>query len=118
MKSKLIYRCRNCRREEPKWLGRCPQCGEWNTFFESGVDKRAAKRSVGADNELMPIPLSAVEAMGEMRIDSGMDEINRVLGGGIMKNSSILIGGESTELSDPSSYSMLDNHAFKFKRTS
>jgi len=91
----LIYKCTSCGREEQKWLGRCPECGEWNTLTETAVQPRlgAAKTS---DKKGLPqtLPLAAVDPAEGTRIGSGIGELDRVLGGGIMKRSSILVGGE------------------------
>jgi len=89
MKSRTRFRCRSCAHEESKWLGRCPSCGGWNTFTEV-----SAESSVAAAAAKHPVPLSSIENRGGMRMDSGISELNRVLGGGIMRGSSVLIGGE------------------------
>jgi DNA repair protein RadA/Sms len=89
---KCIYRCSACGREEPKWLGRCPECGEWNTLVEAvpaGTDSRRAGKKTP-----QTFPLASLECKDESRISSGIAELDRVLGGGIMKRSSILVGGE------------------------
>jgi len=91
---KFIYRCSGCGHEEPKWLGRCPECGEWNTLVETDSapaitgGRRAVKK--------MPqtFPLASLECKDETRVSSGIAELDRVLGGGIMKRSAILVGGE------------------------
>lgn len=90
MKIKSLFQCSVCRHEEPKWLGRCPECGSWNSFDETFPSKKAPKK----ENEALPIPLNAVETREDFRFDSGLGEVNRVLGGGIMKGSAVLIGGE------------------------
>src|SRR5512146_2716970 len=95
-KSKTMFRCKSCQREETKWLGRCPGCGAWNSFTE--VTGAAAESGGGAGGRnaksKLPIPLPAVENKDGMRLDSGIAELNRVLGGGIMRGSSVLVGGE------------------------
>jgi DNA repair protein RadA/Sms len=84
------FRCKGCGHEEPKWLGRCPSCGVWNSFVEvAQVPPDAPREKAGR-----PIPLSAIQNRDAMRMDSGMGEMNRVLGGGIMRGSSVLVGGE------------------------
>jgi len=103
----LIYKCSSCGKEEPKWLGRCPECGEWNTFEETAQlraksDLFAANtgRRGGARGGLphaalaATLPLSAVDPMEGSRIGSGIGELDRVLGGGIMRSSAVLVGGE------------------------
>jgi len=89
----LIYKCSSCGREESKWLGRCPECGEWNTFVETSI-KNERKRNASSNNPAQTIPLAAVDPMEGSRISSGIGELDRVLGGGIMKRSAVLIGGE------------------------
>jgi len=91
---KFIYRCSGCGHEEPKWLGRCPECGEWNTLVEAestptGVSNRRAGKKMP-----QTFPLASLECKDESRVSSGIAELDRVLGGGIMKRSAILVGGE------------------------
>jgi len=93
----IIYKCTSCGHEESKWLGRCPECGEWNTLIETilkneNFNKRSAARKNSETAKTMP--LSAVDPMEGSRISSGIGELDRVLGGGIMKRSAVLIGGE------------------------
>ena len=94
----FIFRCSSCGHEEPKWLGRCPECGEWNTLAETAVSGRgggsadAGKRA--AAEAPVSLPLSSVDPLEGRRIKSGIAELDRVLGGGIMKRSAILVGGE------------------------
>ncbi|MCL2211890.1 MAG: DNA repair protein RadA [Treponema sp.] len=90
----LIYKCASCGREEPKWLGRCPECGEWNTLTETAVQQAGRKIEKDAKGVPRAYPLAAVDPMEGSRIGSGIGELDRVLGGGIMKRSSILVGGE------------------------
>ena len=92
---KFIYKCSGCGHEEPKWLGRCPECGEWNTLIETTVSE-PGKRTGGREKRGLPqsMPLSAVDPREGSRIPSGIGELDRVLGGGIMKRSAILVGGE------------------------
>ena len=94
----FVFRCSSCGHEEPKWLGRCPECGEWNTLIETAVNAAAGRgggRSGGANRALpQSLPLSAVDPQEGSRISSGIGELDRVLGGGIMKRSAVLVGGE------------------------
>ncbi|MDR2182397.1 MAG: DNA repair protein RadA, partial [Treponema sp.] len=85
-----VYRCSSCGHEETKWLGRCPECGEWNTLTESAVSAAELRVSGRARS----LPLSSVDREEGGRISSGMSELDRVLGGGIMKRSAVLLGGE------------------------
>lgn len=98
MKEKTVYVCAQCGYESPKWQGRCPSCGEWNTFKEmtirptKGGNAPAWGQKGGA--EAKPILLSSVNAEEEPRIDLHDPELNRVLGGGLVPGSLVLIGGE------------------------
>jgi DNA repair protein RadA/Sms len=93
----FIYRCSACGHEELKWLGRCPECGEWNTLIETAVNSAlhtGPGRQAGSRSIPQSIPLSSVDPQEGSRISSGIPELDRVLGGGIMKRSAILVGGE------------------------
>jgi DNA repair protein RadA/Sms len=96
MKSKSVFACKGCGHQEPKWLGRCPECGLWNSFTEVVAEKQSASGtgSRKAGGAAGPVPLSSIENTGGMRLDTGIAEMNRVLGGGLMRGSSVLIGGE------------------------
>ncbi len=94
-----IFRCSACAHEEPKWLGRCPACGEWNTLTETAVATAGGSRGMAAGGvdplrDAVSLPLSAVDPQEGTRIPSGIGELDRVLGGGIMKRSAVLVGGE------------------------
>jgi DNA repair protein RadA/Sms len=94
-KSKTVYLCQNCGIDSAKWLGRCPSCGEWNTFVEQKITKgpaSAPKRFEG--NIPQPQPIGEVRSEQARRIDLRNGEFNRVLGGGVVPGSMILIGGE------------------------
>ena len=97
-KEKTVYVCSNCGQESPKWVGKCPSCGQWNTYVEEIVRKEpVAKRfqaAQGGASQAKPMPLSAIEAGEEPRIDLHDAELNRVLGGGLVRGSLVLIGGE------------------------
>ncbi|MCL2067861.1 MAG: DNA repair protein RadA [Treponema sp.] len=93
----LIYKCSACGHEEVKWLGRCPECGEWNTLIETAAGAASGHGALsGRANRSLPksLPLSAVDPQEGSRISSGIAELDRVLGGGIMKRSAVLVGGE------------------------
>lgn len=90
---KTLYFCQNCGHEETKWLGQCPACKEWNTFVEEKVSVTQAS-TVKADREVKVLSLSEVEADDQARITTGMRELDRVLGGGIVPGSLILVGGD------------------------
>jgi DNA repair protein RadA/Sms len=95
----FIYKCSACGHEEPKWLGRCPECGEWNTLIETAANRTNGSGFGGGDTRQgkgIPesFPLSSIDPQEGIRIGSGIPELDRVLGGGIMKRSAILVGGE------------------------
>ena len=90
----VVYKCSSCGREEAKWLGRCTECGEWNTFAETSVKNETSARLKEKSRLPQVLPLAAVDPMEGNRIGSGIGELDRVLGGGIMKSSAILVGGE------------------------
>lgn len=96
-KSTIVYKCSNCSYTQPAWLGRCPQCGEWNTLEECILDPNAAAPSVNAAGfaeKIKPVPMSKISVEEAGRISTGSAEFDRVLGGGATKRSAILIGGE------------------------
>lgn len=93
-KKKTYFICGNCDHKEPKWLGRCPDCGEWNSFTETSLEKNRATPA-GRDIKVSPVrSIDNIETAPDIRTQSGIDEVDRVLGGGIMKGSAILVGGE------------------------
>jgi len=90
---KSVYFCQNCGHEESKWLGQCPACKEWNTFVEekiTPVDARAVKER----RKTQVVTLSSVETDEDDRMLTGIEELDRVLGGGIVKGSLVLVGGD------------------------
>ncbi len=89
--TKTGYECAGCGHRESKWLGRCPACGEWNTLKESSAPAAEAR---AARSGKFSIPLAAVDPAEGARSASGSAEVDRVLGGGIMRGSSVLVGGE------------------------
>ncbi len=96
-KEKTVYVCSNCGQESPKWVGKCPACGAWNSYVEEVVRKEpVGKRPVSGMERLKskPMTLSEIEAGDEPRIDMHDAELNRVLGGGLVPGSLVLIGGE------------------------
>jgi DNA repair protein RadA/Sms len=94
-KEKTVFICQNCGAESPKWLGRCPTCNSWNTFVEELVQKTTAKSIVANVRGLSkPLKLGEIQTKKEQRINSTITELNRVLGGGMVPGSLILLGGE------------------------
>ena len=94
-KVKSVYFCSACGYESAKWLGKCPGCGEWNTFTEEKVNVSARKGAPrGLVKSSLPVRLSDIEVTGDQRMKMPSAELNRVLGGGLVSGSLILIGGE------------------------
>ena len=98
-KEKSVYVCSNCGYDSPKWIGKCPSCGMWNTFTEEIVRKEpsVAKRSLIGMHDTgknQPILLTDIEGGEDPRIDMRDEELNRVLGGGLVPGSLVLLGGE------------------------
>src|SRR5215210_610397 len=92
-----VHVCSACGAEAPRWLGQCPGCGEWNTLVEewrapTGAGK-AARAAAPAGRAVKPVPLSAVRAERHVRLKTGIGELDRVLGGGLVPGSLVLIGG-------------------------
>lgn len=98
-KTKTVYVCSECGAESPKWIGRCPQCGEWNTYQEERIatGRDSSFAGVGPASiltEVRAVPLSSVEQREIVRSTTANGELDRVLGGGIVPGALILIGGE------------------------
>ena len=94
LKSKSVFVCQQCGKESPKWLGHCPDCGTWNSFVETAVSPYRAVYSRPALKGNKPQELSTVERSTLSRLSVGFSEINRVLGGGLVPGSVVLIAGE------------------------
>src|SRR5215213_3436506 len=96
-KTQSRFVCQKCGYESIKWLGRCPDCSEWNSLTEEVVMPRAAasslQRALGTDAQ-GPQPLSQITLKDHPRVSSGIGEFDRVLGGGIVPGSLVLIGGD------------------------
>lgn len=89
-----VFFCQSCGYESPKWMGQCPGCREWNTFVEETVEKKSAARAPREKAAAGPVCLSSIDTKEEDRISTGMEELNRVLGGGIVRGSLVLVGGD------------------------
>ena len=99
MKTKVIFSCQNCGHQSAKWLGRCPDCSTWNSFVEEDFiePKLTAKTDSSRINEFYisePVLLKDIENKEEMRIKTGILELDRVLGGGVVKGAVTLLGGD------------------------
>ncbi len=94
MKSKTVYYCTSCGNETMKWQGQCPACGAWNTIEEFVEKPISAKRTAGSSRQTrMPKKLTEVESGTDVRFSTGMSELDRVLGGGAVAGSLVLVGG-------------------------
>ena len=95
-KSKTVWYCTSCGNESPKWMGRCPACGEWNTMVEapSEVKGSSTRNQSAAASDRKPLRLEEIDFSKEGRMSLGMKEVDRILGGGMVKGALVLIGGE------------------------
>jgi len=91
-KQTIRFACQNCGYVSPRWVGRCPECGEWNSFVEELLEERHEKREPKSRVEI--VPLSDVEVAEGARLSTGIEEFDRVLGGGLMPGSIVLIAGD------------------------
>jgi DNA repair protein RadA/Sms len=95
-KTKTTYFCQNCGYQSSKWLGKCPSCGEWNTFVEEIISKSDDKKHgiKKGERKSHPVAINQITSEKEQRTDTRNAELNRVLGGGLVSGSVVLIGGE------------------------
>ena len=96
-KAKTVFVCSGCGYESAKWLGKCPACNEWNTFYEEKVvssSNNPSSANGGNKAKAMPRKLKEVEGIEVARTSTGIGELDRVLGGGLVKGSLVLVGGE------------------------
>lgn len=90
-----VYFCQNCGHESAKWMGQCPGCREWNTFVEEVIDKKnIGKAKQPSGDTAKAVPLSAIETTQDRRVSTNINELDRVLGGGIVQGSLVLVGGD------------------------
>jgi DNA repair protein RadA/Sms len=94
MRNKTIFVCQNCGYQSPRWLGRCPDCSSWNSLVEEIEPQEARLRYGIITSQEGPVSLSEVEVNEDQRIKTGIGELDRILGGGIVAGSVILIGGD------------------------
>lgn len=95
--SKVItkYTCQSCGYVSPRWIGKCPNCGEWNSFIEEVAKPiKLTRKPDNVESKLMPVALDSIEREDVPRIQTGIEEVDRVLGGGIVPGSLILLGGD------------------------
>lgn len=95
-KNKTVWVCQNCGADSAKWIGRCPSCGQWNTYQEEKILPSSGAPSVipGQDEKRKPQLLSSITPDEKLRLSSGINELDRILGGGLVPGSLILLGGE------------------------
>ena len=93
-KTSTVFFCQSCGYESPKWMGQCPGCREWNTFVEETVEKKSAAKAHERRAAGGPVCLSSIETKDEERVTTRMQELDRVLGGGIVPGSLVLVGGD------------------------
>lgn len=94
-KSKTIFVCSECGYESPKWMGKCPACNQWNTFYEEKkINSSVSNNTLKRKEISKPVELNKIEGKIENKISTGFGELDRVLGGGLVNGSLILLGGE------------------------
>src|SRR5215470_5234890 len=93
-KAKSVFACQTCGHHTTKWLGRCPECGGWNTFAEELQAPPRPARQQGITSTQLPLPLTDIARSDEERLLTGIGELDRVLGGGLVRGSLVLIGGD------------------------
>ena len=93
-KEKQVFFCKECGHESAKWLGQCPACHEWNTFVEERITVGAQKNSAMKREAVAPTSILQIVTADESRICTDIKELDRVLGGGIVRGSLVLVGGD------------------------
>ena len=100
-KKSTVFFCQNCGYESAKWMGQCPSCREWNSFVEetvvtgkTGGSTKKTENLAARIHEARPVKLSGIETAEEIRTSTGLGELDRVLGGGIVAGSLVLVGGD------------------------
>jgi DNA repair protein RadA/Sms len=93
-KAKTVYSCTECGGQSPKWQGQCPHCGQWNTLVEALAAPPSLRFESVAGARSVVTPLSAIEAGENKRIATGLEEFDRVLGGGLVAGGVVLLGGD------------------------
>ena len=93
MKTKTVFYCTECGNETPKWAGRCPACGAWNSIVEQTDKPVKSGRKPASARAVKPVPIMDIGTADEIRFSTGMGELDRVLGGGAVKGSLVLVGG-------------------------
>ena len=94
MAVKKVFVCSECDYQSSKWLGRCPECGAWNSFNEETLAPVNAKKTASVGKTETAVPFSEMEDIECVRYNTGIEEFDRVLGGGLVKGSAVLLAGE------------------------
>ena len=102
-RTKIIHRCTDCGATSPKWAGRCPSCDAWNSLVED-VDTPEPGASVPMSASALPVPISDVDAQFAQPQSTGIAELDRVLGGGLVPGSVTLLVSDSVGMDTPSRY--------------
>ena len=93
-KIKTLFVCQECGYETPRWMGKCPACNNWGSLIEEIQDKGDKKKGGISEPGAKPLKLNEITFDDEERLDTGIKELDRVLGGGIVKGSLVLVGGD------------------------
>jgi DNA repair protein RadA/Sms len=93
-RARTLFSCQNCGYQTPKWLGRCPDCGQWESLVEERVTPASKTARLAVASDARPLTLSEIPSEGDQRRSTGIGELDRVLGGGMVAGSAILIGGD------------------------
>ena len=93
-RNKSVFICNNCGNESAKWLGKCPSCGEWNTYVEEVIQKSSKNLSFKREIFSSPVKIADIKSDSVSRINTGIEEFDRILGGGLVPGSLVLLGGE------------------------
>ena len=91
MKSTTVFVCNECGYESAKWLGKCPGCNSWNSFYEEKIQKTTTPNGVKEKKRVSPVSLNKIQGEDISRVSTDFKEVDRVLGGGIVKGSLILL---------------------------
>jgi DNA repair protein RadA/Sms len=93
-KNKTVYICTSCGNDSSKWIGKCPSCGEWNSYVEEIISKGKSEPLSFRDTPSLPEPIMDISASETRRVKTGINELDRILGGGLVPGSLVLFGGE------------------------
>jgi DNA repair protein RadA/Sms len=91
---KTVFICQSCGYHSPKWLGKCPECSEWDSLIEENLGPALSPHTISPSGASQPVPIDSVEMSPQRRLSTGMHEFDRVLGGGLVPGSLVLVGGD------------------------